>query len=95
MIIALDVLILFILGRSFVIHFIGRRFDKNYHTRWLVVCTCLFIANTFALITSFYAYYVYKLVAPELLNFGRFGDRYLMMFAYLFFNKIEERDYKL
>jgi hypothetical protein len=92
MIIALDVLILIVLGRSFIIHFLGRKADRNYHTRWLIVCTCLFVANSFALITSVYAYYIYKITAPELLNFGRFADRYLMFFSYLFFNKIEERD---
>jgi len=92
MIIGLDIAILFSLGRSFLIHFLGRRKDKNYHTRWLIVCTCLFVANTFALITSGYAYFIYKTNANEILNLGRFADRYLMFFSYLFFNKIEERD---
>ena len=90
MIIALDVVILLILGNSFRIHYTGRRLDVNYHTRWLLVCTCLILANSFALITSIYAYYIFKIVSPELLNFGRFADRYAMFFAYICFSKIEE-----
>jgi len=91
MITILNVAILFILIKSFIKHFRGRTMDINFHSRMLLLCSFLLIANTFAFITSLYAYFVFSLHVPEVLNFGRFADRYCMFFAYLSLDRINER----
>lgn len=91
MITAINVAILFILGFSFRKHYIGRRYDVNFHTRMLLMCTCLILANTFALVTGVYSYFILNINIPDVLNFGRFADRYAMLFAYLALNKIDEK----
>lgn len=42
----------------------------------------LLIANTFALITGFLDYFVFHSTVADVLQFGRFADRYVMLFAY-------------
>ena len=91
MITGLNVVILVTLVFSFIKHYKGRKEDRNFHSRMLLLCTCLLAANTFALITGVYAYFVLKTSVPEILNLGRFADRYLMFFGYLALNKIDER----
>jgi hypothetical protein len=91
MITALNAVILIILLASFRKHYVGRTLDPNFHTRMLLVCTCLIAANTFALITGIWGYFILKNFSPEVLNFGRFADRYMMFFAYLSFNKVDQR----
>lgn len=91
MITGINVAILAILLRSFLKHYMGRSMDVNFHSRMLLLCTCLILANTFALFTGIYAYYILKIEAPEVINFGRFADRYAMLFAYLCLDKINER----
>ena len=76
---------------SFRKHFLARKLDKNFHSIMLMLCTLLLLANTFAMITGIYAYFVYNVDTPELLTFGRFADRYCMMFAYVILNKISDR----
>lgn len=91
MITTLNVAILIILIVSFRKHYICRKNDVNFHSRMLLLCTCLLLANTFALITGLYAYFVFKVTVPEVLNFGRFADRYCMFFAYVCLDRINER----
>ena len=91
MITIINVAILIILVKSFVRHYTLRDDDKNYHSRMLLLCTCLIMANTFALITGLYAYFVLRLYTPEVINLGRFSDRYCMTFAYLALAKLDER----
>lgn len=91
MITAINIAILCILIRSFAKHYRGRPRDVNFHSRMLLLCTCLLLANTFALITGLYAYFILKISTPEVVNFGRFADRYCMFFAYLALDKIDER----
>lgn len=91
MITAINVIILAILVRSFIKHYIGRSLDVNFHSRMLLLCTCLLIANTFALVTSLYSYYALKTFVPEIVDFGRFADRYAMLFSYLALDKIDQR----
>ena len=88
---AINLAIILTLSRSFYRHFKGRSSDANFHTRMLLLCTLLLIANTFALITGLYGYFVLKVVTPEILNYGRFADRYTMFFAYLALEKMDER----
>lgn len=87
----LDVIILIILWLSFRKHYLGRKYDINYHSRWLLVCTCLIMANTFAIATAMYSYWIYRDPSHEIINFGRAADRYCMLFAYFSFSKIEDR----
>lgn len=91
MITVINVAILVILVRSFIKHHTARKNDVNFHSRMLLLCTCLLLANTFALITGLYAYYVLKVTSVEVINLGRFADRYCMFFAYLALDKIDER----
>lgn len=91
MITSINIAIIGVLIVSFIKHYRQRRDDVNFHSRMLLLCTCLLLANTFALITGVYAYFVLKVATPEVLNFGRFADRYCMFFAYLALNKIDQR----
>lgn len=86
-----NVFILTSLVVSFVRHFKARKDDRNFHTLMLLLCTLLLLANTFAFITSFYAYWIIKMHSPEILQFGRFADRYCMFFSYLVLGKIMNR----
>lgn len=92
MIVVIDIVILVILTMSFIKHYRGRGADINFHSRMLLLCTCLLIANTFALVTALYAYIVIHAGQNEVVNMGRFADRYAMMFAYLALDRIEQRD---
>ena len=91
MITATNVAILIILFNSFYRHFKGRNSDVNFHSRMLLLCTCLLLANTFALVTGLYGYFILEIKTPEILNFGRFADRYCMFFAYVALEKLDER----
>lgn len=91
MITAINFAILATLINSFVRHYKGRGNDVNFHSRMLLLCTCLLIANTFALLTGLYAYFILRVTTPEVLNIGRFADRYCMFFAYLALEKLDER----
>jgi len=86
-----NIAILSILIVSFIKHYRGRKSDVNFHSRMLLLCTCLLLANTFALITGLYSYFILKAYSPEIVNMGRFADRYCMFFAYLALDKIDER----
>ncbi len=91
MITSINVAIVVVLVISFIKHYKARRNDVNFHSRMLLLCTCLLLANTFALITGVYSYFILKMAIPEVLNLGRFADRYCMFFAYLALNKIDDR----
>ena len=91
MITFINVCILVTLVNSFYRHFKGRGNDVNFHSRMLLLCTCLLLANTFALITGIYGYFILNMRSPEVLNIGRFADRYCMLFAYLALEKMDER----
>lgn len=43
----------------------------------------LIIANTFAFITGFIDYFIIHSTVVDVLQFGRFADRYVMLFAYM------------
>lgn len=88
----INVAILFILGVSFRMHYIARKLDTVFHSRMLLLCTLLLLANTFAFITGVYSYFILHHQVPEILSFGRFADRYAMMFAYLTLQKILRRE---
>lgn len=83
--------ILVVLAGSFRRHYKGRGNDVNFHSRMLLLCTCLLLANTFAFVTAVYGYFILKVYNPEILNFGRFADRYCMFFAYIALEKLDER----
>ena len=91
MITTTNVAILFVLTKSFIRHYRGRGNDVNFHSRMLLLCTCLLLANTFALLTGLYGYFILKVFNPEVINIGRFADRYCMFFAYLALEKLDER----
>lgn len=91
MITAINIAIIGVLIVSFIRHYKARRDDINFHSRMLLLCTCLLLANTFALVTGVYAYFIIKTTVPEVVNLGRFADRYCMFFAYLALNKIDQR----
>jgi len=91
MITSINLAIVAILVISFIKHYRARRQDVNFHSRMLLLCTCLLLANTFALITGVYSYFILKMAIPEVLNLGRFADRYCMFFAYMALNKIDDR----
>lgn len=91
MITTINVAILATLINSFYRHYKGRGNDVNFHSRMLLLCTCLLIANTFALLTGVYGYFILKVSNPEVINIGRFADRYCMFFAYLALEKLDER----
>jgi hypothetical protein len=93
MITAMNVFILCVLLKSFLIHLKRRGDDKNFHSLMLTMCVLLLLANTFACVTAIYSYFVFKIESPEVLNFGRFADRYAMFFAYIVFGKITKRYY--
>jgi hypothetical protein len=42
----------------------------------------LLIANTFALVTGIMDYFIFHSTTADVLQFGRFADRYVMYFAY-------------
>lgn len=91
MITAINVIILITLAKSFIRHYLLRGDDKNYHSRMLLLCTTLLLANTFAFITGIYAYFVLHVATSEVINLGRFADRYCMFFAYLALAKLDEK----
>lgn len=91
MITAVNLSIMVILVISFIKHYRGRTNDVNFHSRMLLLCTCLLLANTFALLTGLYSYFILKTDTPEVINLGRFADRYCMLFAYFAMDKINER----
>lgn len=91
MITAINIVILATLVKSFIKHYSLRGDDKNFHSRMLLLCTCLLLANTFAFITGVYAYFILKISTSEVINLGRFADRYCMFFAYLALAKLDEK----
>lgn len=77
----IDLIILYDLARSY------KKFNMSaqsfkHNRAGLNWCRLLLIANSFAFITNCIAYYVLKVPLPDILLFGRFADRYVMMFAY-------------
>lgn len=91
MITAINVIILISLSISFNKHRKGRSNDTNFHSRMLFLCSMLIVANTFAFGTAIYGYFILKSFQPEILNIGRFADRYCMLFAYIALDKMDER----
>jgi len=76
-----DIVILSDLIRNYIIL---RKTDRRvkYNRLKYNITTLLLIANTFAFLTTIIAYFYLNVAAIDLLMFGRFVDRYCMMFAY-------------
>lgn len=76
----LNILIEWKLFKSFIVY---KHSDRMGINRLLFELTrLLLIANTFALVTGVIDYFILHSTTADVLQFGRFADRYVMFFAY-------------